>query len=674
MKRIWTLLACGCLLASFANAATFSDAEAHWAAPALHAAVEKGILQGTDARLLLPDESLTGAQAVTILVRMLGVEAEAPVEGEAWYVPAARALEKLGIRTDGWNLDRDLTRAQAFELVAKAFQLETADTTALSAFSDTVGMQQSEAMGASGLVQIGAVEGNDGLLRPKDAITRAEFVTLLDRMTGFGAPDSSPLLQMVSEKSVNLRGETLSGGLFVGRDAASVSLRDLEASGPIVIRSASLSSCRLENLTAPRLVLAQEKGAISVSSGSFDKIEIGTGTGEVTLSGQLTDRVEVLGSGRDVRIQAAALPNLVVAGSNNTIYLNSQCDIGQLTILPGAEHNAIQVNGSLDTALVRGSSTTLTGSGNADLVQIAAADCELKLEAAETEIDAGLDGVTVEVTAPTVPAGGAIQGTAQIHGVSQEKTCRAQWYLDGVAVPDAAIPSLTLSEEMTVSCEIPLEFTEEMATEYRLTLTLEYDNPVRGETEIVSGEASVTVENYSAEYYREQKRSQWESLAAQVSPDYVGDFTMEYDIDYTTEVKEAFVNYNGYSSKTEYLLWVNRATQKVNIFSGSQENWTLLATHRCATGAMSTPTPLGVTYVTYKQTGWYMGSYNVYWITRFYPNTGYAFHSRGYYPNSDVAMMPEIGYPMSAGCIRLYDDAAIWIYENIPLNTTVVIY
>ena len=37
-------------------------------------------------------------------------------------------------------------------------------------------------------------------------------------------------------------------------------------------------------------------------------------------------------------------------------------------------------------------------------------------------------------------------------------------------------------------------------------------------------------------------------------------------------------------------------------------------------------------------------------------------------------MWPEIGYPMSAGCIRLYDDAARWIYETIPLKTTVVIY
>jgi hypothetical protein len=674
MKRIWTLLVCGCLLASSAFAATFPDAEAHWAASALRVAVEKGILQGTDAGLLLPDESLTGAQAVTILVRLLGVETETPEEGEAWYAPAARAAEELGIRTDGWNLAEDLTRAQAFVLVANAFQLQTADTAALSVFADVDGMEQTARMCAAGLVQIGAVEGNDGMLRPEDAITRAEFVSLLDRMTGFGEPDSSPLLQMTSEKSVSLRGETMNGGLVLGPETNAVSLQNLQTSGPVVVRSAPLNSCRLENLVAPRLVLAQQEGAVSVSSGEFDSIQIGVGTGEVTLSGQLTERVEVFGSGREVRVQAATLSNLVVAGSDNTIYLNSQCEIGQLTILPGAERNTILVNGTLETALVRGSGTTLTGNGSAELIQVAAADCELELEATETEIDAGLDGVTVEVSAPTVSAGGMIQGTADIHGVSQEKTCRAQWYLDGVAVADATVSALALSEDTTVTCEIPLEFTEDMATEYRLTLMLEYDNPVRGETETVSGETLVTVENYSAEYYREQRRSQWESLVAQVSPDYVGDFTMEYDIDYTTEVKEAFVNYNGYSSKTEYLLWVNRATQKVNIFSGSQENWTLLATHRCATGAMSTPTPLGVTYVTYKQTGWYMGSYNVYWITRFYPNTGYAFHSRGYYPNSDVAMMPEIGYPMSAGCVRLYDDAAIWIYDNIPLNTTVVIY
>lgn len=140
---------------------------------------------------------------------------------------------------------------------------------------------------------------------------------------------------------------------------------------------------------------------------------------------------------------------------------------------------------------------------------------------------------------------------------------------------------------------------------------------------------------------------------------------MDYDIDYSTEVKEALFNANDYSSPTEYLLWINRHTQKVNVFTGSAGSWKLLTTYRCATGAQSTPTPVGVTYVTYKQDGWYMGSYNVYWITRFYPNTGYAFHSRGYYPDErHIAMWPEIGYPMSAGCIRLYDDAARWIYET----------
>lgn len=102
--------------------------------------------------------------------------------------------------------------------------------------------------------------------------------------------------------------------------------------------------------------------------------------------------------------------------------------------------------------------------------------------------------------------------------------------------------------------------------------------------ETVTDRVQIQVENYPETYYRELERARWETLAEQVSPDYTGDFTMNYDIDYTTEMKEAFVNYNGYESKTEYLLWVNRATQKVNIFTGTQEEWTLLATYRCATG------------------------------------------------------------------------------------------
>ena len=81
-----------------------------------------------------------------------------------------------------------------------------------------------------------------------------------------------------------------------------------------------------------------------------------------------------------------------------------------------------------------------------------------------------------------------------------------------------------------------------------------------------------------------------------------------------------------------------------------------------------------MTYVTYKQTNWTTESYTCRPIVRFYPNTGYAFHSRLYYPGTDHIKDASMGFPVSHGCVRMMDEGINWIYNNIPTKTTVVIY
>ena len=159
------------------------------------------------------------------------------------------------------------------------------------------------------------------------------------------------------------------------------------------------------------------------------------------------------------------------------------------------------------------------------------------------------------------------------------------------------------------------------------------------------------------------------------SSTYSGDYTQNYNVDYSTQAKEDYVNSKGYSSSTGYLIWVSRACQKVYIFEGSQYNWTLIKTFVCGTGKSSSQTPVGVTYITYKQkSGWTTSSYTVAPVVRFYPGTGYAFHSRLYYPNSSTLKDASIGYPCSHGCVRMLTQDVTYIYNYMPNNTTVVIY
>ena len=139
--------------------------------------------------------------------------------------------------------------------------------------------------------------------------------------------------------------------------------------------------------------------------------------------------------------------------------------------------------------------------------------------------------------------------------------------------------------------------------------------------------------------------------------------------------KTVFVNAKGYSSETQYLIWVSRSAQMVNVFQGSKGNWKLTKSFIVGTGAASTPTPVGVTTVSYKlKAGWTTGTYTVRPVVGFYPGTGYAFHSRLCYPGTDTEYDFSSGYPVSHGCVRMKHNDINWIYNNVPIGSTGVIY
>ena len=54
--------------------------------------------------------------------------------------------------------------------------------------------------------------------------------------------------------------------------------------------------------------------------------------------------------------------------------------------------------------------------------------------------------------------------------------------------------------------------------------------------------------------------------------------------EYATNVKEAFVNEKGYSSRTKYLIWVSQYTLSVNVFKGQQGSWKLVRRMPCVIG------------------------------------------------------------------------------------------
>ena len=121
----------------------------------------------------------------------------------------------------------------------------------------------------------------------------------------------------------------------------------------------------------------------------------------------------------------------------------------------------------------------------------------------------------------------------------------------------------------------------------------------------------------------------------------------------------------GYSSRTGYLILVDRSTHKVGVFSGSQNNWSLRYYWSCVTGAPGTPTITGSYYTTgFTRPSLSTDSRAIY-CTQIWG--GYFFHSI-------LASESELGKSLSHGCIRLPYSAANWIYNNIHVGTRVIIY
>ena len=141
--------------------------------------------------------------------------------------------------------------------------------------------------------------------------------------------------------------------------------------------------------------------------------------------------------------------------------------------------------------------------------------------------------------------------------------------------------------------------------------------------------------------------------------------------DYTKAEKETFVNSKGYSSSTNYLIWISTYTQRVNIYQGSKGNWKLIRNCRVATGKHSTPTPRGTYKITYKEKGWYYSTTCVKKIVHFAGRN--SFHSRIYRYNGSLSDA-TIGRPASNGCIRMYMEDINYIYNSMPKGTTVISY
>lgn len=680
----------------------FPDIVGHWAENALNTAVDMGLLKGTDGKML-PDDAVKRSEAIVMLNRALGATVVDDTSGlsgtpsNAWYAADLGKAIHLGLidANDSRNFDTAATRAEAFELLARAFVFDRAETGAdeLSAFTDISTMTTAQQQAAAALVSAGVVNGvTDTTLAPQGTLTRAQFVTMITRIadqilapqeeTTDAEADAEPTAPLTGSSILaypeyTVSDTELNGDLIFATASQNTTLDAVTAHDRVVLKGAENTKLNVQNGSYLSTLAVDPAGTadVTLSENSSTGTLVIAGKGNtVNYSGNASN-IEITASGRTINLYELQADTVTIIGSNNTIIANGS--IGSVAINGGAKNNKLTLNGTVDNLLVAGVGTTVDGKGKAATVDIRAVNCTVSIQADSMieNIDPGLTGVTLSMGVPDkVKPGGSLVTQVTFQGVTEPKICSAQWYKNGKPLKGYSNDSFELTADAVSRITTYFTFTKDMDTSVTMGFKLTYENPSTGEIEERYVEKTVPIENYSDEWYYQRDVNRILNL---VSSTYRGNYTTSYAVnnDYKPYEKEVWVNAKGYSSKTQYLVWINRAYQHVNVFQGSKGNWKLIKSFLVGTGAASTPTPTGLTTVSYKSAGgWTTSTYTVRPVVGFYPGTGYAFHSRLCYPGTDTEYDFSAGYPVSHGCVRMYKNDIKWIYNNIPVGTTVAIY
>ena len=664
----------------------FKDVAGHWAEFYLRQAYDDGLIDGIG-DTLCPDDDVTTAQALTILCRVLGAEAEADISdmglsADAWYYSYVAKAAYMGIITsvDAETLGAPISREDAFYMLAEAFQLIDADPdiSSLDKFSDSETISGECQCALASLASKGLIAGDYGKLKPAGSMTRAAFVTMIYRIVGGFLPSSDMLEDSEYEYSVLLHGPSMLAdvvfdrGIWFDCAATSISLNDIDAER-VVVRSTSLDLLEIGGLThIGTLTLAAQSGDIYVNpedGAAIETLVVGTGRGTVSTSGIGT--VEVTGNGRYVFI-TDSVDAVVVSGHDNTICIEDGAQAGKIDILMSAYGSRVITGGDIDTLEIKSTGSSVSGGGKVDTLILHRVNTLVNVAVGSEvlETDFGLIDAAVSMSVPSIlPAGDTLSANATIVDAAPGTVCNLTWSIDGDVIMET---TYTIGDSLP-ELSHEFEYSRIMNESAEVTVTISYTTSL-GELQELSATGTVSLENYDYQYWM---KSEIERVLEEVKLGYNGDYTLEYALAHDIDDfdKEIWINAKGYSSTTNYLLWINLANQRVNVFKWTDGAWALIRTCLVGTGRPGHGTPPGVWTTSYKQLeGWTTGTYTVRPVVRFMGSIGYAFHSRLYYPGTTTIQDPSIGYPISLGCIRMYDEDIWFIYDNIPDGTTVVVY
>jgi hypothetical protein len=176
----------------------FTDVAGHWAKDAITRAAEAGYVDGYSDGSFQPDRSVTRAEYVKMTAAAQHVQVAAATPQQAWYEPYVAALRAAGKLQDGdltGDLAAPITRGEIAALALRSVKPELQKPN--SALSSAYVLQTA--------VQAGLLQGiAGGELAPRAETTRAQSVTLIDRMLTLQQGGKLPVDEQAAQQAAEL--------------------------------------------------------------------------------------------------------------------------------------------------------------------------------------------------------------------------------------------------------------------------------------------------------------------------------------------------------------------------------------------------------------------------------------------------------------------------------------
>lgn len=334
-KRTLAMLLAGAMLlpanAFAASPEDFTDFPTDWSAAGLRSAVQNGLLNGSNGQIN-SSGLLIRAQMAAIVNRAFAARKTADLSvysdanTSAWYyndLELAVAMRTFQGANGKLNPEAPITREEAFVVLARAFALESGDTSVLNNYTDGASVSAWARSSVAALIENGYVNGANGKLNPKTSITRAEFAKVISEMASTYADADDSLSATVNgsvivrENSVSLSGKTINGDLIIADGVSRIDLTGVTVTGRIVLRGGE-SGVTFKDTKAGKGIIANTDIAVS---GSVDNITVAQGSAITVNSGASVGSINVNAEG--AKITGAGKVGTVKANANNVTVTTS---------------------------------------------------------------------------------------------------------------------------------------------------------------------------------------------------------------------------------------------------------------------------------------------------------------------------------------------------------------